>query len=104
MGTIRLPHDFREFLASLNEKQVEYLVIGGYAVGYHGYPRATVDLDVWVSISSENAGRIVAALEAFGFGGPKLSAELFLQEGKIIRMGIPPMRNRDSDLDLRSRF
>ncbi|MCL4706752.1 hypothetical protein KJ068_16405 [bacterium] len=89
---LRLPLDFKEFLSLLNAKKVEYLLIGGYAVGYHGYPRATNDIDVWVAISPENAERIAAALREFGFDTPELSASLFLKEDSIIRMGIPPMR------------
>lgn len=92
MDTIRLPPDFKEFLKSLNSKNVEYLVIGGYAVGYHGYPRATVDLDVWVAISTDNADRIVAALREFGFDVPGLSASLFLAQRQVVRMGVAPFR------------
>ena len=68
MATILLPTDFKEFLQLLNEQKVEYLVIGGYAVAYHGYPRTTGDMDVWVARHEQNTQRIVAALEAFGFG------------------------------------
>ena len=57
-----LTHDFREFLRLLNANGVEYLLIGGYAVGLHGYPRATVDLDVWVSPTLDNAARVIDAL------------------------------------------
>ena len=64
MATILLPSDFKEFLQLLNEHQVEYLLIGGYAVGYHGYPRTTGDMDVWVAMHEQNAHRIVAALAA----------------------------------------
>jgi len=92
MAIVNLPPDFREFLRLLNAHQVEYLLIGGYAVAYHGYPRATADLDVWIAVQPENAGKVVAALEAFGFAVPGLSAELFLKEAQIIRMGIPPVR------------
>ncbi len=55
MATIRLPPDFREFLQLLNENQVEYLLVGGYAVGYYGYPRAMVDMDIWIGWSPETA-------------------------------------------------
>jgi len=89
---IRLPPDFKEFLRSLQEHDVRYLLIGGYAVGYHGYPRATQDLDVWIAISPANAGRMVDALRAFGFDSPQLRDGLFTQEKSIIRMGLPPMR------------
>ena len=64
---LELPDDFKEFLKLLNSYQVEYLLIGGYAVGYHGYPRATNDMDVWVAIHSDNAERLVDVLQAFGF-------------------------------------
>ena len=92
MGTIHLPQDFKEFFQSFNQHEVEYLLVGGYAVGYHGYPRATMDIDVWVASNPENARRIVAALEDFGFGGQVLAEELFLKGDQVIRMGLPPMR------------
>lgn len=88
----RLPPDFKEFLQLLNAHQVEYLLIGGYAVSYHGYPRATVDMDVWVAINPANAKKIVTVLEEFGFQSSELTAELFLKENRIIRMGVPPLR------------
>jgi len=89
---IHLPSDFKEFLQLLNSHQVKYLLIGGYAVGYYGYPRATGDMDVWVAISPQNAESLVAVLKEFGFAVPDLSIELFLKREQIIRMGIPPMR------------
>ena len=88
----QLPQDFKEFLRLLNDNQVEYLLIGGYAVGYHGYPRATNDLDIWIAIHPNNARNVVAALREFGFNLPELKAELFLTPDTIVRMGIPPMR------------
>ena len=92
MATVNLPPDFKEFLKLLNAHQVEYLLIGGYAVAYHGYPRATADMDIWIAVHPQNAERVVAALKAFGFALPELSVELFLKEGQIIRMGVPPVR------------
>jgi hypothetical protein len=92
MGMIRLPPDFKEFLQLLNEHDVRYLLIGGYAVGYHGYPRATVDMDIWVALQPDNARRVVSALQAFGFDLPELTEDLFLLPDKIIRMGVPPLR------------
>lgn len=89
---IELPDDFREFLSLLGSNGVEYLLIGGYAVGYHGYPRATGDLDIFIAISPENADRVVATVREFGFGTPGLSRELFLQSGRITRMGNVPLR------------
>lgn len=87
-----LPLDFKEFLNLLNAKAVDYLLIGGYAVSYHGYPRATNDIDVWIAVTPENALRMVIVLQEFGFATPELSTALFLKENSIVRMGIPPMR------------
>jgi len=79
-------------LRSLNENGVEYLLIGGHAVGYHGYPRATADMDVWVAVSPENAQRLVQTLQQFGFSDPEVQPDLFLKPDQIIRMGVPPLR------------
>jgi hypothetical protein len=76
----------------LNVHHVDYLLIGGHAVGYHGYPRATADMDVWTARDPQNAARLVAALKQFGFDLPELSADLFLKENQIIRLGVPPVR------------
>lgn len=92
MATTRLPPDFKEFLRLLSAHKVEYLLIGGYAVGYYGYPRATVDMDIWIAANPANADRIVSALKQFGFDSPELSPKLFLEEWQIIRMGMPPVR------------
>jgi predicted nucleotidyltransferase len=92
MATIRLPPDFKEFLRLLNAHQVEYLLVGGYAVGYHGYPRATVDMDIWIGRSPETAEKMVRVLREFGFDVPNLSADLFLRVDQIVRMGVPPVR------------
>lgn len=92
MATIPLPPDFSAFLRLLGERDVRYLLIGGYAVAFHGYVRATVDLDIWIPCETENAERLVDALCAFGFDVPELTPELFLEADRIVRMGIPPMR------------
>ena len=92
MVTTQLPPDFKEFLQLLNANNVRYLLIGGYAVSYHGYPRATVDMDIWIAIHPDNARRTVAALKEFGFDLPELEEALFLERDKVIRMGVPPMR------------
>lgn len=89
---ITLPPDFKEFLKLLKEHNVRYLLIGGYAVGYHGYARATDDMDIWVAIHPDNAQKLVSVLKMFGFDHPDLKPDLFLQEKKILRMGFPPMR------------
>lgn len=90
MGTIRLPPDFKEFLKLLNSHEVEYLLIGGYAVNYYGYPRATVDMDFWVGIDPSNAAKVAAVLREFGF--LQATSELFTERGKVVRMGVPPLR------------
>lgn len=87
-----LPQDFRDFLKLLNSKKIEYLLIGGYAVGYYGYPRATADMDIWIAISKKNAKKIVEAIKDFGMNTPELNESIFLEPGKIIRMGYPPIR------------
>ena len=92
MAIPTLPRDFKEFLRLLGSHEVEYLLVGGYAVSIHGYVRATNDLDVWVKISAKNAGGIDAALREFGFAGSSLSPELFLVPNNVVRMGVPPMR------------
>ncbi len=89
---IEFPKDFKEFLRLLNSKEIEYLIVGGYAVGFHGYPRATGDLDIWIAIKKKNASKMVNALKAFGFDLPEVKEELFLEKEKVIRMGYPPMR------------
>lgn len=92
MGTTPLPPDFRECLRLLTSFEVRYLLVGGWAVGYHGYIRATADLDIWVPRDSANSERLVAALRAFGFDVPGLDAALFTEPSRVVRMGVPPMR------------
>jgi predicted nucleotidyltransferase len=89
---IRLPKDFKEFLRLLNSRGIEYLVVGGYAVAFHGYPRATGDIDIWIAISSDNAEKMVKTMRDFGFNVPELQETLFLEKEKNIRMGNPPLR------------
>ncbi len=92
MAMIALHPDFRDFLRFLNSHGVRYLVVGGYAVGYHGYPRATGDLDIWIAVDQDNAEKTAAALLEFGMPEHEVSKDLFLEEEKIIRMGVPPVR------------
>jgi len=79
---IEFPRDFKEFLKLLNSKEIEYLIIGGYAVGFYGYPRATGDLDIWVPVDEKNALKLAEALRQFGFDLPDLNKEIFLTEKK----------------------
>ena len=92
MAKIEFPQDFSEFLKLLNDHHVEYLLVGGFAVAIHGYPRATADMDVWVARNRTNAERIVACLREFGFDMPDLTPELFEDPKRIIRMGEAPLR------------
>lgn len=85
-------HDFREFVELLNRNNVEYLIVGGYAVSVHGYPRYTGDLDVWLNPIRENADRIVQCIEEFGFGSFNLSSDDFTKPGVVIQLGYPPVR------------
>jgi phage replication-related protein YjqB (UPF0714/DUF867 family) len=94
MDTIPLPTDFKECLQYLNARNVEYLLIGGFAVAYHGYPRATGDMDIWIAMSRTNAERVVDALTDFGFT-PAITgrtSEVFLKPNQLVRMGNPPLR------------
>ncbi len=92
MDTIQLAPDFKDFLKLLSEEKVEYLLVGGYALGFHGYPRATKDMDIWVAISPENAERLVRVFCRFGFSPKTISASSFLNERKVIEIGIDPVR------------
>jgi predicted nucleotidyltransferase len=92
MAQIELHPDFRDFLRLLNSHRVEYLVVGGYAVGYHGYPRATGDLDIWIALSEDNAEMTAKTLHDFGMPEREITKDLFTQENKVIRMGVPPVR------------
>ena len=86
-----LSADFRDFLKSLNDHGVEYLLIGGHAVAYHGYVRPTQDMDVWIAATSSNAQRMVAAVEAFfGCKLEGLAAEWFLDAEQVTRFGVRP--------------
>ncbi len=87
-----LNQDFKEFLQSLNNNCVRYLVIGGYAVAFHGHPRYTKEIDVWIDRSEENAARLLKALDDFGFGSLNLAAERFLKPHKVFQLGNPPRR------------
>ena len=97
MATIQLPPDFKEFLRLLNSNEVEYLVIGGYAVNYYGYARATADLDIWIGITPGNAETAARVVREFGFA--QADGATFLEPGKVIRMGVPPGCFIDKRLD-----
>jgi predicted nucleotidyltransferase len=87
-----LHKDLKEFLGLLNGHKVRYLIVGGYAVGIHGYPRYTGDLDVFVDANPQNADRIVGAFREFGFDLPQLNAESFIQPNRIVEVGREPVK------------
>ncbi len=92
MAMMKIHKDFKEFLKLLNANNIKYLLIGGYAVGYYGYPRPTGDMDIWIKKDEETAEKTVKVLNEFGFNSLDLTKELLLKEKQIIRMGIPPFR------------
>ena len=89
---MKLPKDSREFIALLNEAKVKYLVIGGYAVAWHGHPRFTGDVDFFVERSEENAEAILQALGKFGMGSLELNETDFMEPDVNIQLGRPPQR------------
>ncbi|MBW1848468.1 MAG: hypothetical protein JRJ27_15325 [Deltaproteobacteria bacterium] len=92
MAKIELHPDFKEFLKLLNSYNARYLLVGGYAVGYHGYPRATGDMDIWIEMSESNSIKVASAFRDFGMPDEMVSEDLFLEKNKVIRMGVPPVR------------
>jgi hypothetical protein len=68
------------------------MLVGGYAVGYHGYPRATGDMDIWVETSESNSAKLASAFREFGMPSDAITEDLFLERDKVIRMGVPPVR------------
>jgi hypothetical protein len=84
--------DFRDLLKLLNAHKVEYLIVGAYALAFHGAPRYTGDMDIYVKPNPTNAQRIMAALNDFGFGSVELSAADFEVEDKVVQLGFPPVR------------
>lgn len=84
--------DFKAFVSALDARGVRYLVVGGYAVAFHGYPRYTKDLDIWVDATPDNARAMVEALADFGFASLGLAEADFLTVDQIIQLGYPPNR------------
>jgi hypothetical protein len=86
------PSDFKDLLALFNAQGVEYLLVGGYALAFHGAPRFTGDLDIFVKPSPENAQRIMAAINQFGFASTGLGPADFNAPDKVVQLGVPPVR------------
>jgi hypothetical protein len=89
---LNIPKDLREFIELLNSNGVRYLIAGGYAVAFHGHPRMTGDIDIFVEMSPENAVKLETVLAVFGFGSLGLSADDFLEPRTIVQLGYPPNR------------
>src|SRR5262249_29618775 len=84
--------DFKEFLELLHQHEVAYLVVGGFAVAAHGYPRYTGDIDFWVRSDAENAGKLVEVIKEFGFGGLGIVPDDFIKPDHVVQLGYPPNR------------
>jgi hypothetical protein len=92
VNTMEVQPDFRELLELLNEHKVEYLIVGGYALAFHGAPRFTGDIDLFVRPDAQNAQRVLQALSAFGFQFPNLTIDDFQNPNKVVQLGVPPVR------------
>ena len=88
----KLNQDFLDFIGLLEEEKVEYLVIGGYAVGVHGFPRYTGDINFFVAIGEENAGRLLRVFEKFGFGDIGITRADFLKQDHVVEIGREPRK------------
>ncbi len=84
--------DFREFIALLNKHTVRYMIVGGYAVGIHGHPRYTGDLDIWLLPDPANADNILKAIRDFGFGSLDITVTDLTKKDCTIQLGYPPLR------------
>lgn len=84
--------DFKEFVQLLIKNQVEYLVVGGYAVSIHGYPRYTGDLGIWINSTKNNAEKVLTCINEFGFSSSELTEKDFTREYGVVQIGYPPVR------------
>ena len=84
--------DFHQFVESLTEAKAEYLIVGGYAVGFYGHPRYTGDMDIWINQTPENVVKIVKAIDLFGFSSLGITELDLLKPQNVIQMGNPPLR------------
>ena len=90
--TMNIEGDLLEFLQLCNKHNLRYLVVGGYAVSTHGYPRTTKDLDVCSELTEENAELMIKVIDEFGFGSRKLTKGDFLKKDFVTQLGYPPLR------------
>ena len=87
-----LQKDLREFIVLLNALDVRFVIVGAFAVAYHGYFRYTSDIDLFIDSTGENAERMMQAIQQFGFGDLELTAEDFLKDDQVIQLGVAPNR------------
>jgi hypothetical protein len=88
---MKVHRDFKDFISLMHANGVEYVIVGSFALSFHGHPRATGDMDVWVRKSPENASKILKALDEFGFGSLGVTGDDLLED-KVIQLGQPPVR------------
>ena len=89
---MEVQEDFREFLELLNAHKVQFIIVGGYALAFHGAPRFTSDIDIFVKPDNTNAKRIINALAEFGFSSLDLTVNDLIDQNKVIQLGLPPVR------------
>ena len=89
---MEIQQDFKELLELFNKHNVEYVIVGAYALAFHGCPRYTGDLDILVKHDQGNATRIIEAIKEFGFESLNLTVEDFTSEKRVVQLGVPPVR------------
>ena len=89
---MEVQQDFKELLELLNENKVDYMIVGGYALAFHGAPRYTGDLDIYVKSDNENAERVTKALSELGFRSKEVNAGDFIHPERVVQLGVPPVR------------
>ena len=89
---MKIPEDFKEFINLLNENKVQYVIVGGYAVGFHSRPKFTHDIDIWINATIENTDSLIKVLKKFGFDDLNISAKKLATPNKLIQLGNEPMR------------
>lgn len=87
-----LDKDFEEFVFLLNKHAIDYMIVGGYALAFHGKPRHTGDLDIWIDLSEDNAQKMIDVINDFGMGSLGMEKQDFLKKGGITQIGYPPLR------------
>ena len=87
-----IQRDFEELLRLLEQNSVRYMIIGGYAVAFHGYPRFTKDIDIFFLNTADNVEKLQTSLVKFGFPKSAVPTQLFKKRGNIIQFGVVPMR------------